>query len=123
GDESRLIANHLGDHRRLRVVDDGALLVVDPARPVIDRRADQRQAQDRDPVDETAPVRVEPLALPGEPVGQLGDDPAGRRAVEDIRGAAYVARRQLAGGARAEYVVELVVGEALEVALVERPGA
>src|SRR5471030_3341251 len=47
GNKPGLVAHHAGHQRRLRIVDDGALVVIDPALPVIDRRPDQRQPQDR----------------------------------------------------------------------------
>ena len=67
----RLVAHHARHQRRLRVVDDGAVLVVDPALPVRHGRADQRQTKGGDAVDQATTIRVELLALPGEPVGSL----------------------------------------------------
>ena len=108
-DQSHLVPDPVRHGRRLRVVEDDALFLVEPAGLLVDLRPDPVQVQRRDLVEQLALVGVEDLPLPRDEVNDFGRDlrelAAGR---DDHRSAAF-ASGDLARRARAEQLVEFLL--------------
>src|SRR5688572_17584888 len=106
-DQADLVADPLRHHRGLGVVEDDALLVVEPARRLVDLGDDRVDTEWQDAVAQGAGLGVEHLALPGEDVDQLGDVVAEFVAGRDDRGAVGLSVRDRAGFVRAEQGIQL----------------
>src|SRR6185295_3654351 len=108
-------ADPLRHHRGLGVVDDDALLVVEPARPLVNLGDDRVDAERQDAVAQGPAGGIEYLALPGEDVDQLGDVIAELRAWRHDGGAVGLAIGNRAGLLRTEQRVQfgLRLGEKL----------
>src|SRR5215472_6885140 len=86
-DLANLVANPMRDERGLRVVENDALLAVQPARPHVHLGDDGVEPEREDPVPEHALLGVEDLALPGEMVDERRNVQGVRCAGSDDRGA------------------------------------
>src|SRR5689334_13098984 len=81
-DEADLVADPMSHDRGYRVVEDDALLAVQPARRLVDLGGDGMNAEGQDAVEQGAAPRIEHFALPGEDAHQPGDivvEPGPRR--------------------------------------------
>ena len=94
-DLADFVAHHPRDERRLRVVDDRAILLIEPAFPRPDRRLDCANAKRRDAVFQTAAFGVENLSLPPKPTRQPGENFCGPRSRTNQRGARSFTVRDL----------------------------
>src|SRR5260370_31594706 len=91
GNFADLIANHRRDERGLGVIEDDALLAVEPALVFADLRFDPQATERGDAVDQPALGGVKVFALPKEPADEPGDEPVGNRGRANDRGAAALA--------------------------------
>src|SRR4029077_13156350 len=66
-----LVADVLGHQRRLRIVEDDAVLLVDEALAEVDLGQDRLEAERPDVIDQGLALGVEDLALPGEVIDEL----------------------------------------------------
>ena len=82
-DEADLVADPVGDEGGVGVVEDDALLAVDPAGLAGDAGDDGAQAEDGDAVAQDHVLGVEDLALPGEDADEASDGGRGGRAGRD----------------------------------------
>src|SRR5918992_4210912 len=119
-DLADLVPDAAREERRLRVVEDDRLLLVEPARLLVDLRPHRPQAERADLVLELALAAVEDLALPGDELQDLrrgeGDTRPGRDEHPPVR----VAVADLARGALAEELLELALGHAQQVVEIGR---
>jgi hypothetical protein len=100
-DEADLIAYPVRNVGGLRVVEDDALLAIDPARLEVDASDDGIDAEHGDLVHEDLLLCIEDLALPGEDVNELcdlGREDGARR--EDCRPLPLAVRNGAGFGAR-----------------------
>src|SRR5438034_1162587 len=103
-----LVPDPVRGERRLRVVEDDRLLLVEPAGVFVDLRADGLDPERKDLVAELALLGVEHLSFPDHEVDQLRRRPLEPGAGRDQDGALGLAARDLAGFATSEEGVELV---------------
>src|SRR5262245_26117803 len=64
-----LVADLAGDERGLGVIQDDALLLVEPARRLVDLRPDRLHVEDADSIDQLPLLAVEHLPLPRPATG------------------------------------------------------
>ncbi len=98
-DEPDLVTDPVGEERRVGIVEDDALLAVEPARALVDAGDDRVQPERQDAVAQDALLRVEGLALPREVVDEAGEVVRVRRAGGDDRRALRLPVGDLAGRA------------------------
>ena len=96
------------DERRLRIVEHDRILLVEPARLLVDLRPNRLDAERKDLVAQLAAVRVEHLPFPDDQVDELRGRPLEFRAGRDQDGPLGLATRDVAGVASAEERVEAV---------------
>jgi len=109
-DEPDLITYPVGNERGLRVVEDDALLTIDPARLADDASDDGIEAEHGDSVHKDHFRSIEVLALPREDVNELCNlGREGRARRDDCRPFCLAVRNGTGFRAREE-VVELGVG-------------
>src|SRR5215813_3090834 len=106
-DLTDLVANPLRDGRRLRVVEDDALLAVEPARSFVDFGDDRVEVERRNAIAQDTVRAVERLALPDEQADELRDLEAVVRARRDDCGPFGGAVRNRTRLAGFEQIVEL----------------
>src|SRR5437667_888479 len=98
------------DHRGLRVVEDDALLAVEPARALVELGDNRLQAEGQDAVLERPARGVEHLSLPAEVIDDLRDRARVRGARRDDGSAVGGAVRHVACGTCAKQIIELGLG-------------
>ena len=119
-DLADLVPDPLRDNRRVRVVEDDRLLLVEPARLLVDLGANRLDAERADLVQQLALPAVEHLSLPADQVDEPRDRPDELGAGRQQHGAVRLAVGDLAGGASPEELVELVRRHRLELGSVDR---
>jgi hypothetical protein len=110
-DQTNLIANPTRDQRGLRIVEDDAFLLIEPAWSFVDFGDDCVEAEVSDAIPEYAIRGVKSLSLPCEEVYEVRDFIAELCTVSYNCGAPGLSIRDVADGAVAEEFVELNVGQ------------
>jgi hypothetical protein len=106
-DLADLIANPLRHHGGLRIVQDDAFFIIEPARPFVDFGDDGIQPQGQDFVLELPLLGIKDFSMPGKVTDEFGNVLRIGRSGRDNSGAFALAIRNIADGAIGEKRVKL----------------